>query len=456
MKRMLSMAITVITVAATASCTSNTEATLTGQIKGLKDNFILFGGVLNPKMDTITVNNDGTFHAKFALTEPKTDYILIMNPKSGFKIYLEPNRKLNCQVEPYDTLISGQQVTLCHVQFTGDNVDCNEFLNNDRLNFYTVQGEALEETITKKLSFAQFQKNLGERVETIKKEIEKLSNPQFVEATKTDYDKKYQATLDFYGEFMPQQDEDYKAYLTSADLNDLANKAKASMYAKYYQKFEIPASTEDAHIAYLHLLPKLFTNHAVVCALADEKITGIISQAPGNLEEIFSVYKEVKETDPIPTEIQEQFNRFNAMSAGKQAVDFDLYDVEGNKVMLSDLKGKFVYMDCWATWCGPCKAQIPYMEKLYEHYKNNPNIVLVSVSLDKTTKPWLAMLEKDKPGWPQYIVKDEFKSKLCTAYSITGIPRFMMFDKESNVISLNAPRPSSEDIIRFIDEALKH
>ena len=144
------------------------------------------------------------------------------------------------------------------------------------------------------------------------------------------------------------------------------------------------------------------------------------------------------------------------MSAGKQAVDFDLYDVEGNKVMLSDLKGKFVYMDCWATWCGPCKAQIPYMEKLYEHYKNNPNIVLVSVSLDKTTKPWLAMLEKDKPGWPQYIVKDEFKSKLCTAYSITGIPRFMMFDKESNVISLNAPRPSSEDIIRFIDEALKH
>ena len=95
------------------------------------------------------------------------------------------------------------------------------------------------------------------------------------------------------------------------------------------------------------------------------------------------------------------------------------------------------------------------MEKLYEHYKNNPNLILVSVSLDKTTKPWLEMLEKDKPQWPQYIVKDEFKSKLCTTYSITGIPRFMMFDKDGNVISLNAPRPSSEDIIRFIDDALK-
>lgn len=456
MKRALFMVMTAMNMAVVTSCTGNTETVLTGKIEGLKDNFILFGGVLNPQTDTIEVRPDGSFSVSYSLTEPKTDYIIMTNPKSGFKIYLEPNNRLDCQVETYDTLIREQPITRCRVRFAGDNVDCNEFLNNDRLYYYTLQGDAMEEAITKKLPFIQFKKLLGEKVEAVKKEMEKLSNPRFVKANKRDYDQKFETILDYYGEFVPQQDEEYKAHLTSADLNDPANKTKAAMYANYYQRFEQPVSNGDMYIGYLRLLPELYTNHAVVSMLADEKIAGVMSQTPSNLEEIFSVYKEIKGSDSIPSEIQEQFNRFSIMSAGKKAIDFDMYDVGGKKVMLSDFQGKAVYMDCWATWCGPCKAEIPYMEKLYEHYKNNPDIILVSVSLDKTTRPWLSMLEKDKPQWPQYIVKDEFESKLCTDYNITGIPRFMMFDKEGNVISLNAPRPSDEKIIRFIDDALKH
>ena len=455
MKQTLSMVMAAMTIAALTSCSNDNGTSFTGKITGLQDNFILLGGILTPQIDTIQVNEDGTFDARIELTEPKTDYVIMEHPKSGFKVYLEPGSKLDCQVETYDTVVNNFPITRSRVKFVGDNADCNDFLNNDQLNYYTLQGEMINEVIAKKLPFLQFKQQLGEKVEEVKKEIEKLSNPRFVEANKADYDKKFETALEFYGDFMPQQDEDYKAYLKSADLNDLANINKAGMYANYYQKFEAPATEGDIFVAYFRMLPQLFTNQEVVSALADQKIQGIIQQAPGNLDEIYSVYKEIKKTDSIPANIQKEFNRFNVMSAGKKAVDFDMYDTCGRKVMLSDLKGKAVYMDCWATWCGPCKAEIPYMEKLYEHYKNNPNLILVSVSLDKTTKPWLEMLEKDKPQWPQYIVKDEFKSKLCTTYSITGSPRFMMFDKDGNVISLNAPRPSSEDIIRFIDDALK-
>ncbi len=455
MRKILFRVMAAMIIVTLTSFTTSKETILKGKIIGLQDSCIVVGGILTPQTDTLRVNSDGIFNAQLTITEPKTDYVTLLNPKSGFKIYLEPGSQVECNIETYDTIMNQLDITRCRVDFSGDNADCNAFLNDEKKNYYVLQEAALNEALKNKMPFLEFKKLLGDKVEKVKKEVEKLSNPQFVKANKADYDQKYKTTLDYYGAFIPQRDDDYRAYLMSVDLNDLANIDKAGMYVKYYEQFEAPASTENVDIAYFHMLPQLFTNHAVVSELADRKVQEIISQAPRNLDEIYAVYKEIKKNDSIPSHIQEEFNRFSILSAGKKAIDFDMYDINGKKVMLSDFKGKAVYLDCWASWCGPCKVEIPNMEKLYEHYKNNPDIVLVSVSLDKTTQPWLKALAKDKPQWPQYIVKGEFSSKLCTTYSVTGIPRFMMFDKEGNVISLDAPRPSDKEIIRFIDNALK-
>ena len=131
-----------------------------------------------------------------------------------------------------------------------------------------------------------------------------------------------------------------------------------------------------------------------------------------------------------------------------------LYDTPQTAV-LGRAGGKALFIDCWATWCGPCCGEIPYMEKLHEHFKNSKDVELISISLDSNKKKWLQKLKEDKPKWRQFICPDNFKSQLCQNYDIDAIPRFLFFDKEGRIISLDAKRPSEQDIIRYIDENLK-
>ena len=91
------------------------------------------------------------------------------------------------------------------------------------------------------------------------------------------------------------------------------------------------------------------------------------------------------------------------------------------------------------------------MEKLVEHYKNNEKIEMLSISLDNNKKAWLSKLEQDKPNWRQYIIPEAFNSAFAKEYNIRAIPRFMIFDKEGKIVTINAERPSAKNIIEILD-----
>lgn len=131
-------------------------------------------------------------------------------------------------------------------------------------------------------------------------------------------------------------------------------------------------------------------------------------------------------------------------------MECELEDITGKVFKFSDLQGKAVYLDVWATWCGPCCEEIPYMEKVAEYFRNDPRIEIVSISVDANRKAWETKLEKDKPEWKQFLLKN-----FCDLYNINGIPRFMMFDKKGRIITVDAPRPSDPEIIGFIESHLK-
>lgn len=140
---------------------------------------------------------------------------------------------------------------------------------------------------------------------------------------------------------------------------------------------------------------------------------------------------------------------------GSKAPDVTLTDKDGNKVQLSSLKGKFTYIDIWATWCGPCKKEIPYMEKLVEHFKDNDKVQFISISIDENVKAWKEMIDRDKPQWPQYVINGNTYAQFAKDWAIAGIPRFIMIDKDGNIFSPDATRPSNEETVKTIDEQIK-
>ena len=141
----------------------------------------------------------------------------------------------------------------------------------------------------------------------------------------------------------------------------------------------------------------------------------------------------------------------NLPQIGEPAIDFTYPDKEGNEFSLSTFKGSLVYVDVWATWCGPCKAEIPALKTLEHDYHNN-NITFLSVSVDTDKEAWINMLADKQLGGVQLWANGW--TEITKSYAINGIPRFLLFDADGNVISLDAPRPSSEEIRGLIETNL--
>ncbi|TDQ22675.1 TlpA family protein disulfide reductase [Tenacibaculum caenipelagi] len=139
------------------------------------------------------------------------------------------------------------------------------------------------------------------------------------------------------------------------------------------------------------------------------------------------------------------------LAAGKESPKFvDYENHKGNTTSLDDLKGKYVYIDMWATWCQPCKNEIPFLKTVEEKYREK-NIEFVSISVDR---------EKDYETWKKMVTDMELvgvqlyskgDKTFADAYRVNSIPRFILLDPQGNIVDANAPRPSSPKLIELFD-----
>lgn len=175
-------------------------------------------------------------------------------------------------------------------------------------------------------------------------------------------------------------------------------------------------------------------------------------------KEAFEAYKTEFSTSPYISTLEKKFAKWEIIAPGQPAPDFHYVSVNGDSLSLEDFKGKVIYLDVWATWCGPCLAEFPSSKELKKEYEEEENLVFMYVSIDEESdhQKWLDFLEKDPEFKGVHLFADgAWRSKIAEDYMIKGIPRYMLIDHEGKVANSNAPRPSSGEVIRqSLDELL--
>lgn len=127
---------------------------------------------------------------------------------------------------------------------------------------------------------------------------------------------------------------------------------------------------------------------------------------------------------------------------------------DGSSKSLKDFFGKYIYIDVWATWCGPCKAEVPYLKEVYKDYQDKMTFLSISVDDQKSKAKWAEMVKSEELVWNNVIADDAFNSEFIQAYGINSIPRFILIAPDGKVVRAGAPRPSSDDLRPLLDSLL--
>lgn len=137
-------------------------------------------------------------------------------------------------------------------------------------------------------------------------------------------------------------------------------------------------------------------------------------------------------------------NKVKMNEPGSDVIDIVMKDVDGKEIALSSLKGKYVLLDFWASWCGPCRKENPNVVKLYEKYKDK-GFTIYSVSIDNNKDKWLEAIKKDNLTWPYHVSELKgWQTPVLADFGVNGIPFTVLIDKEGKIIQANLRGPSLE------------
>ena len=139
-----------------------------------------------------------------------------------------------------------------------------------------------------------------------------------------------------------------------------------------------------------------------------------------------------------------RLSTLRTLAVGQQAPDITLPSPEGKEVALSSLKGKYVLVDFWASWCGPCRQENPNVVRMYNQYKDK-GFEIFGVSLDESREKWLKAIAQDQLSWPHVSDLKGWGSSAALLYNIQAIPQTLLLDKEGKIIAKNLRGPSLEE-----------
>lgn len=178
-------------------------------------------------------------------------------------------------------------------------------------------------------------------------------------------------------------------------------------------------------------------------------LSGVISTLKQKKNDLFPHFAEqfieaFEEKEPAAAaSMKKELKKAKAFMVGGQAPDFSQQTPDGKELNLSDLKGKIVLVDFWASWCGPCRRENPNVVRLYNKYKGQGFDVL-GVSLDRNREKWLGAIEKDGLEWHHVSDLKGWQNEVANMYGVSSIPHTILLDREGKIIAQRLRGPALE------------
>jgi len=188
-------------------------------------------------------------------------------------------------------------------------------------------------------------------------------------------------------------------------------------------------------------------------ALAPLLIEGVSpTSAATTNEELMALIPQIIKNTELLQELNQRINLVNKLKSGQPFPPFEgVVDMNDKSISFEqlNLKGKMLFIDIWATYCPDCRKELPFLETLQQTYKGKP-ITFVSISVDRDKEAWKKMVKEKKLSGIHLYASPETKELFKKLYDLRSIPRYMLVDKEGNIISINAPMPSKGTALESI------
>jgi peroxiredoxin len=191
-------------------------------------------------------------------------------------------------------------------------------------------------------------------------------------------------------------------------------------------------SINDTRLSYFKSNPGSFVSLLILPEIAEYSQNYTLTDSLYNL-----LSSDIKKS-PSGKIIMDRFNSEKRLAIGATAPEFSQSDTQGKLVKLSDFRGKYVLLDFWASWCGPCRQENPNVVKVYNEFKDR-NFTVLGVSLDRqeAKSAWLKAISDDNLMWTHVSDLNFWKNEAAVLYKVTSIPQNFLLDPQGKIIAKN-------------------
>ena len=394
--------------------------------------------------ETIPINSDGYFSKEILI--PKNGiYELILNGHSE-DIYLQSQQVLAMIID-----------TSNRPRFIGSLASPNLYLKNKKINLLTFNllGDSLYigSAIDTKSKLDSIRSELEKNLSQFTNSDTTFSKFMTLERKNILYNYAYhmmnydQQHLRFSGTQDTQRID--RSFLIETSFED-GKILELSTYQKFifaynndFFKSISPTSTLYEQIDNrFNSLVSSITNKPIKEFIITDFLYEAIEKNPNkNMNPLIQKYRSDVSNVQYQESINRRYNSLIQVSEGSLAPQIIGTSLDGNEFKLSDLNGQFVYIFVWATWCGPCKVELPSYQKMVEelHHKN---IVFLGISVDRSKEAWKNSLIYDEFPGLHVLVSGDWNSPLIKDYQIQTVPQFILINPKGEIIDLQAPRPT--------------